>query len=331
MRAVIFDGERLGVDMDRAEPDVAATRGEAVVRPLLAGICSTDLEICKGYMGFTGVLGHEFVGMVERVNGEDRRRLAGKRVVGAINAVCGSCDLCRAGLTTHCRNRTVLGISGRDGCMADRFVLPEANLVAVPDQVDDEAAVFAEPLAAALQACRQLHLEGQPYITVLGDGRLGLLCAQAMSRLNASVRVVGKHEAKMNLCEKWGIKHRHVSEIGRRQDQDVVVDCTGSADGLALALELVRPRGKVLLKTTVAPGGYAGGGSLDLSPVVINEIDVIGSRCGSIADAVKMLAGRVPTVDVISLISRRYRLEDAEQAFALAGQPEAIKVLIDMR
>lgn len=327
MRAVVFDGVRVRVETGRAEPQAPA-RGEAVVRPLLAGICATDLEICKGYMEFTGVLGHEFVGVVERINGEDRRRLAGKRVVGAINAVCGECDLCRAGLTTHCRNRTVLGIAGRDGCMADRFVLPEANLVVVPDHVDDEVAVFAEPLAAALQACRQLHLEGQPYITVLGDGRLGLLCAQAMARLNASVRVVGKHEAKMNLCEKWGIKHRHVSEIGRRQDQDVVVDCTGSADGLALALQLVRPRGKVLLKTTVAPGSPS---AVDLSPVVINEIDVIGSRCGSIPDAVKMLSSRPAVIDVISLISRRFRLEDAEKALAAAGQPDVIKVLIDMR
>src|SRR5690606_629572 len=161
---------------------------------------------------------------------------------------------------------------------------------------------FAEPLAAALHAARQLHLEGRPYITVLGDGRLGLLCAQAMAQLNASVRVVGRHPEKMNLCEKWGIRHRHVDDVGRRQDQDVVVDCTGSPTGLDLALQLVKPRGRILLKTTVAPTSRL----VDLSPIVINEIEVIGSRCGSIPDAIEALAAK--RIDVVSLISRRYRL-----------------------
>ncbi|MFG0329270.1 MAG: alcohol dehydrogenase catalytic domain-containing protein [Phycisphaerales bacterium] len=320
MRALVFDGERVALDARYPEPDPAP--GEAVVRPTRMGVCSTDLEIVRGYMGFRGVLGHEFVGVVESVNGPDERKLVGRRVVGGINAVCGKCDLCRRGLTTHCRERTVLGIQGRDGCFADRFTLPVMNLVPVPDSIDDDEAVFAEPLAAAIHAAKQLHFEGKAYITVLGDGRLGLLCAQVMSRLNASVRVIGRHPQKMNLCEKWGVAHRHVDDIGRRADQDIVVDCTGSADGLDLALRLVRPRGKVLLKTTVAPATR----ETNLAPIVINEIEVIGSRCGSIPDAVAALERR--QVDVLSLISRRMKLDDGAKALDAAKAPGVIKVVM---
>lgn len=324
MLALVFDGKKIRVDRHRPEPTAAGSLGpgEALIRPRVVGICATDHEIARGYLGFTGVLGHEFVGEVLEINGPDPRGLVGKRVVGAINAICGRCDLCRAGLTTHCRNRTVLGIQGRDGCFAERFTLPAINLAPVPDRVSDDEAVFAEPLAAALHAARQLHLEGRGYITVLGDGRLGLLCAQAMTRLNASVRVVGKHESKMALCERWGIPHRHVNDIGRRADQDVVVDCTGSSEGLALAMQLVRPRGKILLKTTVAPGGTA----IDLAPIVIHEIEVVGSRCGSIPEAVTALADR--QVDVVSLISRRFRLEEGVAAFRASGDAETVKVLM---
>lgn len=322
MRALVFDGTQLVFEPHRPDPEPAP--GEALIRTIKAGICATDLEICRGYMQFQGVLGHEFVGVVESINGEDRRKLTGKRVVGGINAICMECDMCRAGLHNHCRNRTVLGILGRDGCFADKFTLPASNLVPVPDQVDDDNAVFAEPLAAALHAARQIHVEGKPYITVLGDGRLGLLCAQVMSRLNASVRVVGKHPEKMTLCEKWGVRHRHVDDIGRRADQDVVVDCTGSPHGLTLAMELVRPRGTILLKTTTAPGTRP----IDLSPIVINEIEVVGSRCGSINDAINELARG--SVDVLSLITRRYRLDHAITAMETAIQPGAIKVLIEM-
>jgi len=322
MRALVFDRTSLTLDPRRADPQPA--EGEAIIRPIKVGVCATDLEICRGYMGFTGVLGHEFVGVIESINGPDTRGLTGKRVVGGINAVCLKCDMCRAGLTTHCRHRTVLGILNRDGCFADRFVLPAINLVEVPDSIDDDTAVFAEPLAAALHAARQLHVEGKPYITVLGDGRLGLLCVQVMAQLNASVRLIGKHPDKMNLCTKWGIKHRHVNEIGRRADQDVVVDCTGSAEGLELALQLVRPRGKVLLKTTVAPTTR----KTDWSPIVINEIEVIGSRCGSIPDAIDALVRR--QVDVVSLISRRFRLDDAVKAMQAARQPGMIKVLMEV-
>lgn len=322
MNALVFDGQHLHFDLRYADPTPA--RSEAIIRPLKVGICSTDLEICRGYMNFTGVLGHEFVGIVESIDGDERPNLVGQRVVGAINAVCGNCDMCRRGLITHCRKRTVLGIDGRDGCFAERFTLPAANLVVVPDHVDDDQAVFAEPLAAALHAANQIQVEGKPFITILGDDRLGLLCAQVFAPLNASVRLIGKHADKMDLCEKWGIRHRSIDDIGRRADQDVVVDCTGSAAGFDLAMQLVRPRGTIILKTTVAPTER----EVDLSPIVINEIEVVGSRCGNMTQAVNLLARQ--TIDVVSLITRRFKLTDGVDAFRAAAQSDSIKILMEL-
>ncbi len=323
MKALVFDGQRPKLDTRYKDPQLAA--GEALIRPLLAGVCSTDLEICKGYMGFRGVLGHEFVGVVEQLgqNCDERaKKLLGKRVVGTINCVCGKCDMCTSGLRNHCRARTVLGIAGRDGCFAERFTLPAANLLAVPDGLDNDRAVFTEPLAAACNILQQIRIEGRPYITVLGDGRLGLLVAQVMAKLNASVRLIGKHPAKMVLCEKWGIKHREVGELTARADQDIVVDCTGSAAGLELAMNLVRPRGRIVLKTTVAQQK-----GVDLSPLVINEIQLVGSRCGPFPEALSMLAAE--QVDVLSLISKRCKLADAEKALAASEQAGVIKALIE--
>ncbi|MFN3166037.1 MAG: alcohol dehydrogenase catalytic domain-containing protein [Phycisphaeraceae bacterium] len=296
------------------------------MRPTRMGVCSTDLELKRGYMGFQGVLGHEFVGVVEAVGKRVDKAWIGQRVVGEINCVCGDCDLCRAGLKEHCRARTVLGIAGRDGCFADRFVLLAANLHKVPGNVDDDHAVFVEPLAAAFQIVRQLTIEGRPYITVLGDGRLGLLCAQVLAALNATVRCIGKHEAKLSLCEKWGVKHRLLGDIGFWQDQDIVVDCTGSPDGIATSLKMLRPRGTLVMKTTVAPGKIDPK-TFDLSPIVVNEINVIGSRCGPFAEAVQALSRQ--SVDVVSLISRRMKLSDGPAILEQAGKPGMLKVLIE--
>jgi threonine dehydrogenase-like Zn-dependent dehydrogenase len=323
LRALLVDDGHL--NLDPRHPDPEPTAGEAIIRPLRMGVCSTDLELCKGYMGFRGVLGHEFVGVVEDATGRGARKWTGKRVVGNINCVCGRCDMCRAGLREHCRDRTVLGIAGRDGCFADRFLLPLVNLHEVPDSIDDDRAVFTEPLAAAYQILRQLTIEGRPYITVLGDGRLGLLCAQVMSQLNATVRCVGKHPEKLALCEKWGVKHRLLDEVGLRQDQDIVVDCTGSPSGLETAMQMVRPRGKIVLKTTIAQASQQE--PLDLSPLVIHEIELIGSRCGPFPDALAALAEE--KVDVVSLISRRMKLAEGVEAIKAAGSRQAIKVLIE--
>ncbi len=323
MRALVYDGHKPQLQTDRPEP--ASPAGEAVIRPLLAGVCSTDLEICRGYMGFSGVLGHEFVGVVEAVaeDADDRaRRLVGQRVVGGINCVCGRCDLCKGGLSNHCRDRTVLGIAGRDGCFAERFTLPVRNLLPVPDAVSDDAAVFTEPLAAACEINRQLHIAGSPYITVLGDGRLGLLVAQTLAQGNASVRLIGKHPRKLELCEKWGIAHRLLDELTPRADQDIVVDCTASSSGLELAMQLVRPRGTIVLKTTVADQA-----AVDLSPLVIHEVSLIGSRCGPFDEALDLLAAG--SVDVLSLISRRMKLDDGVEALQVAARADVIKVLLE--
>ena len=322
MQALFLDGNRLELRNGRAAPQPPA--GEAVIRPTCMGICATDLELCGGYMGFTGVLGHEFVGVVEAVADKADEQWIGKRVVGTINCVCGECDMCRAGLREHCRDRTVLGIHKRGGCFADAFTLPTRNLLEVPDNIDDDHAVFTEPLAAAYQIMRQLTIEGRPYITVLGDGRLGLLCAQVLSQLNATVRCIGKHPEKLALCEKWGVKHRPLSDVGLRHDQDIVVDCTGSPDGLPTAMAMVRPRGTIVMKTTVAPAKIPAG--YDLSPLVIHEINVIGSRCGPFPDALEALSSE--KVDVVSLISRRMKLSDGVEAMKVAAKPDVIKVLL---
>ncbi|MBI1336061.1 MAG: alcohol dehydrogenase catalytic domain-containing protein [Phycisphaera sp.] len=325
MQALVFDGKQPAIHP--SVPEVVPKPGEALIRPLRMGVCATDLEICKGYMGFKGVLGHEFVGVVERVVGKTGKELVGKRVVGSINCVCGKCDMCRGGLPEHCRDRTVLGIAGRDGCFAQQFALPVRNLLEVPAGLDDDHAVFTEPLAAAFQVLRQLTIEGRPYITVLGDGRLGLLCAQVMTQLNATVRCVGKHPEKLALCEKWGVKHRLLDDVGLRQDQDIVVDCTGSADGLRVAMQMVRPRGKIVLKTTVAPAPGSQSHGVDLSPLVIHEIQVIGSRCGPFDEALRAMS--VGKIDVLSLISRRMKLAEGVEALKTANQPGVIKVLLE--
>jgi threonine dehydrogenase-like Zn-dependent dehydrogenase len=325
MRALVLDGQG-EVRLDERCADPSPGEGEVLIRPTRMGVCSTDLELKKGYMGFEGVLGHEFVGVVEAVGKGVDKAWVGERVVGEINCVCGDCDLCRAGLKEHCRDRTVLGIAGRDGCFADRFVLPAANLHKVPGNVDDDHAVFVEPLAAAFQIVRQLTIEGRPYITVLGDGRLGLLCAQVLAPLNATVRCIGKHEAKLSLCEKWGVKHRPLADIGFWQDQDIVIDCTGSPDGITTSLNMLRPRGTLVMKTTVAPGKIDPK-TFDLSPIVVNEINVIGSRCGPFGEAVQALSRQ--SVDVVSLISRRMKLSDGPAILEQAGKPGMLKVLVE--
>jgi threonine dehydrogenase-like Zn-dependent dehydrogenase len=290
------------------------------------GLGDVDVEICRGLFDFRGVLGHEFVATVESVAGGDRRGLTGRRVVGTVNVACGGCDMCRKGLAAHCRRQTVLGQRGRDGCLADCFVLPGENLVPVPDSLDDDHAVFAYTLAAALQSVRQLTIEGKPYITVLGDAPLGLLTAQVMAKLNASVRVIGRDPQRLALCERWGVKHRHLDEIGRRADQDVVVDCTGRADGLTLALQLVRPRGTVLLKSPLARAAM--NGTVDLTTVVTSEVVVAGSSGGPIGEAVAMLER--DEVDVISLLGRRMRLDDGPAVLHAAAEPRALKVIVEV-
>jgi alcohol dehydrogenase len=324
MRALVFEQS---LSYRPRHPDPASGDGDALLKVRLAGICATDLEITRGYMSFTGVLGHEFVADVVAAENRD---LIGQRVVGEINVVCGRCDLCLSGLSSHCRNRSVLGILKHDGAFAEYVRLPSVNLHVLPASVDDDAAVFVEPLAAAFQILKQIKLDAKTdgarsrkWVTVLGDGRLGLLVAQTLRNAGSPVRVIGKHPEKLAMCEKWQIRSRPLADIVPRHDQDVVVDCTGSAAGFELAMQMVRPRGTLVLKSTVAASK-----AMNLAPLVIDEITVIGSRCGPFREAIRALAEK--EIDVASLIHRRMKLEQGVEAFDLANRPGVLKVLLAM-
>lgn len=303
--------------VDRPEPVRAPA--EALVAVRLAGVCDTDLELAKGYMGFEGVLGHEFVG---EVLDADDPAWRGRRVVADINAGCGACEDCKSGHGHHCATRTVLGIVGRDGALAERTVVPERCLVPVPDSVPDERAVFAEPLAAALHVLADLPPGNDP-VLVLGDGKLGQLIARAILAAERSVVLVGHHEEKLALVRECGALAILEQDLGKdHAGMAAVVEATGSAAGLALALSLTRPRGTVILKTTVA-----GKTQVDLSPAVIHELRIVGSRCGDLEHAIKVLErGRV---DPTSLIAARYSLEAAESAMEHAARKGTLKVLVE--
>lgn len=314
MRAICFN-EALTVEANRPLPEPGPD--EALVRVHQAGICATDLEITRGYMGFRGVPGHEFVGTVEKGS----RPWRGKRVVAEINCVCGRCEMCQGGLANHCRRRTVLGIQGRDGAFAEYVAVPERNLHEVPDAVSDEQAVFVEPLAAAYQVIRQCPIEKRMRVAVVGPGRLGLLVAQVLQRCGCHLEVIGRNELTLRFCERKGIQATEVSEIVPRGDRDVVVDCSGSPEGFDMAVRLVRPRGTLVLKST-----YSGSPAMNLAPLVINEIALVGSRCGPFPDAILALARG--EVDVESMVSRRVPLERGVEAFEMAADPQYIKILL---
>lgn len=314
MRAIVFD-RKLRFEPDHPDPSVA--EGECLLRVRLAGICATDLHITRGYMNFTGILGHEMVATVIQGPSEWQD----KRVVCEINCVCGQCTMCTSGLGSHCRRRTVLGISGRDGCFADLLAVPQRNLHVLPDAISDEEAVFVEPLAAAYQVLAQVSIDPRMIVTVVGPGRLGLLMAQVLATTGCKLTVVGKNRRKLLHCEKNGIQAIHVDDLIPRQDHDLVVDCTGDPEGLTLAMELVRPRGTLVLKST-----HEQTGALNLSPLVIHEINLLGSRCGPFPEAINALARQA--VEVRSMISRTFAIEQALEAFEAASNPENIKILL---
>ena len=317
MRALVFD-QNLAFRPRHPEPP--ETGGDTLLRVRQAGICATDIEITRGYMNYKGVLGHEFVADVVASPDKD---LVGQRVAGEINVVCGRCDLCLSGLSSHCRARSVLGILNHDGAFAEFVRLPAMNLHVLPKSVDDDQAVFIEPLAAAFQVLKQIKLDGRKWVTVLGDGRLGLLVAQVLRNAGCPVRLIGKHPEKLAMCEKWQIRSRPLADIAPRHDQDVVVDCTGSASGFEMAMQVVRPRGTIVLKSTLAAGK-----PLNLAPLVIDEINVVGSRCGPFREAIRALAEK--QIDVASLITRRMKLEQGVEAMELAGRPGVLKVILTM-
>ncbi|HEV2751777.1 MAG TPA: alcohol dehydrogenase catalytic domain-containing protein [Gemmatimonadales bacterium] len=315
MRALWLENRRLDL---REVPVPVPARGEALVRVLKAGICNTDVELTRGYYPFSGVPGHEFVGVVE--NGAVA--LAGRRVVGEINAVCGTCRACVAGRRTHCDHRTVLGIAGRHGAFAEFLTLPVENLHPVPESVPTEAAVFTEPLAAALEIQQQVPIGSADRVLVVGDGKLGQLVAQTLALTRCGLCVVGRHDAKLGLLAARGI----ATTRGDGVDEgafDVAVECTGNPDGFDIARRALRPRGTLVLKST-----YAGALTLDASAVVVNELTLVGSRCGPFAPALDLLAER--RVAVEPLIHARYPIGSAVAAFERAQRPGVLKVLVEI-
>ncbi len=320
MKAMLAGKDKEGKPQLSLEDDCAypvPPPGEVRIRTRLAGICNTDLEILRGYAQFEGILGHEFVGTVELA---DDPALVGQRVVGEINAACQVCHTCQAGRPTHCPNRTTLGILGRHGVLAEAFCLPALNLHVVPEAIPDEAAVFTEPLAAACEVLEQVHVQPDSRVVVLGDGKLGLLVAQVLALTGCSLTVVGRHAEKLALLARRGIDTR-LGEGDLERSADVVVECTGRREGFQTAQRLVRPRGSLVLKST-----YHGLVLADLSQLVVDEITVVGSRCGPFAPALRLL--KQGLVDVIPLIEAEYPLSDGLVAFDHAGRRGALKVLV---
>jgi len=311
-RAVVYEGGLRVVE----RPAPQAGQGEALIRLRLAGICNTDLELMRGYKDFAGTLGHEFVGEV--IDGPDE--WLGQRVVGEINVSCGECDMCRRGMRSHCRNRAILGLAQYDGAFSDVFRLPVANLWAVPDAVPDDAAVFTEPLAAACEVLEANVITPESRVVIVGAGKLGLLVAQAVRLTGADLTVVARRERPRALLNEWGIPVADAADIAPGI-ADVVIDCTGNAEGFASALDLVRPRGTIILKST-----YADLPQADLTRVAVDELRVIGSRCGPFGAALRLLAAGL--VDPRPMIDARYSLADAERALAHAAQPGTLKVLL---
>ncbi len=292
--------------------------GMALIRLRQAGICSTDLELTRGYYPFTGVPGHEFVGEVIAAPGHDG--LVGRRVVGEINLTCGECAPCRAGREHHCANRTVLGILGHDGVFAEAFTLPVENLHLVPEGVSDDQAVFTEPLAAALEIQEQVHIQPGMRVLVVGAGRLGLLIAQTLKLTGCDLRAVIRREKPAERLAGLGINSVFVEDV-RENSADLVVEATGSPDGFALSRRAVRPAGTLVLKST-----FAGEVSLNLSALVVDEITLVGSRCGPFAPALRLLERGLIRTE--GMIDARFPLSEGLRAFEKAGEHGVLKVLL---
>jgi len=316
MHALLLDQ---GLQLIKDYPTPEPPPGEALIRVSMAGICNTDLELVKGYMQFRGIPGHEFVGVVERAPGAEEWE--GRRVVGEINAACTTCPTCQAGRPTHCPNRTTLGIAGRNGAFAEYLTLPVRNLHPVPDTLSDEAAVFTEPLAAACEILQQMHVRPTDRVVVLGDGKLGLLCAQVLALTGCDLTAVGHHQEKLDILARQGISTA-LEDEPVEAGADLVVETTGHPTGYAAARRRIRPRGAIVLKST-----YHGPIDADLTMAVVDEITLLGSRCGPFAPALRLLERGL--VEVTLLIHARYPLSAALTAFEHAARPGTLKVLVE--
>lgn len=306
-------------------PDPGLEPGHAIVVPSLVLLTQADIRACRSTDPL-GVLGHQFVGTVEQSENPD---LIGKRVVGDVNITNPNSPLAKRGIGQHDPERGILGIRSIDGCLSDRFVIPQRNLVLVPDEIEDERAVFANQLAAAIHVSRIQRIEGKTYVTVLGGDLTALLCAQIMSNLNASVRMLTGRSDRLELCAKWGIKHRHLGEVGRRADQDIVIDTLTEPDSLSTALAMARPRGSVILQSHPVSGiGEPSLNTADIAMVIERELKLYGSRCGQINDGLAIL--RSGTIDLSGLITKRVRFEDVMSGLRAAIEPNHIAVIVQM-
>ena len=322
MKAIVFDNE-LKLDNNYKKPE--PQKGEALIKVNLAGICNTDYEITKGYMGYVGILGHEFVGVVEDVNSDkpEDKAWVGKRVVAEISYGCDdpSCEWCAKKNYRHCPSRHTLGIVAKDGCFAEYMTMPVNVLFDVPSNVEDEQAVFVEPLAAACEITEQLHIEPTHKVLVLGDGKLGLTTALCLNAQNLDVTLVGKHQNKLDIASAQGVKVKLLNNLKPEPIYDVVVEATGTASGFETSMGLTKPRGVLVLKSTVATGK-----ELNLAPIVINEITVLGSRCGQFGPALRLLQHK--RIDFKPMISKVYSVDEALEAFDANKAKDTIKILI---
>lgn len=317
MKALIFNDK---LELKTDYPQATLKENEALIKVTMAGICNTDYEITKGYMGYNGILGHEFVGEVIEINGIDKS-LLNKRVVGEINLGCNNCTWCAQNLARHCPNRSTLGIFNKDGCFCEYLTMPLQNLLEVPQNVSDEEAVFVEPLAAACEIIEQKHIRPDEKVVILGDGKLGLLIALTLNAMGLDVLLVGKHQNKLDIAKAQKVKTALLNDIKIEPVYDVVVEATGSISGFETSVALTKPRGTLILKSTIATGK-----ELNLAPIVINEITVLGSRCGQFAPALRLLEQE--KINVKPLISKIYNFDDAIEAFEANKQKDTIKVLM---
>lgn len=313
MRALVFTKTPKLQDVPQPE----RLPGQALIEVSLAGICNTDIEITQGASSYRGILGHEFVGSVVEA---DDLSFVGRRVVGAVDIPCGKCEFCRAGMPKHCSDRQSLGMDRWPGCLADYVVLPEANLVVVPDSLSDRQAVFAELASSALEIVEQTEIPPGSHLIVLGDGKLGLLTAQVLKALGHTVTVLGKHIEKLAIARRHGINCGFVEEFNGFSD--LTIDCTGNPEGLAKAVDITRPRGTVVIKSA-----YHGTARLNLTAIVAKELTCIGSRLGSMQSAIELLNSN--SIDTECLIEEVFSGDEVLAAFKRASRRDAMKVLVD--
>ena len=320
MKALVYDNE---LKLDKNYPNPTVKDNEVLIKTSMVGICNTDYEITQGYMGYKGVIGHEFVGVVCEVGKNVDKNLLNKRVVGEINCACNDCSWCHQGLQRHCPNRSTLGIWQKDGCFSEYFTLPKENVIEISDNIDDTTATFTEPLAAAYEILEQVHIKPDAKVAILGDGKLGLCISLVFSALNIDYIHIGKHEEKLAISKNLGAKTMLLSEIKEEDKKsfDVVVEATGSTGGFETSASLVKPRGTLVLKSTIVARE-----GLNLASIVVDEVNIVGSRCGQFRPILRLL--EKGKIDVKPLVSAVYGVDEFERAFEENSKRGSLKVLV---